>query len=91
MEFQAMLENCLTCDNILVMSNNKIGKYKKPLAIFIKKNNLNGTERTINDIIDQLTLYFKTVPTHFYYKTGEIKSYIDLNTKLRILTTIWIN
>jgi len=91
MEFQAMLENCLTDDNILVISKKQIGRYKKPFAIFIKKNNLDGTERTINDIIDQLTLYFKTVPIQFYYKTGKIKSYIDFNTKLGILKTVWIN
>ena len=90
MQSQEILENFLTDETILVMSKNKIGKYNKKYAIFIKKYNQDGTKRTINDIINQLNIYFKKPPSIFYCKINNTIKYINKNTNLETLKILWV-
>ena len=91
MTIAEQLEKYLTDDVVLICSDRQINPTKKPSAIYIKKCGRDGEERDISAILDQLTLYFKTIPKSFYYIENSTKIEITLNTKLSPFKTIWIN
>lgn len=76
---------------VLICSEKLIGKYNKPYAIFINKYTQEGDERTIEDIANQLKIYFKSSPTEYYYIEKNLKIDISPKSKLTPYKTIWIN